>query len=156
MKPPDPLSEKDECNSKGTKFSRSADHSTYLPRLSALGEEVEMSRNHGLEELSQKGVCESAVESYLVNGRECLPQGCSEETVIKMKHENMANEKIFLTMVISVLFSIKEPITVSFLSTLIGEWENMTISLRFISKNSSLFVIYPLDKDLIIQLKDSP
>ena len=94
-------------------------------------------------------------QSYLVNGRELLPQGCSEKTVIKMKHENMGNKKIFLTMVTSVLFSISKPVTISYLSNLIGEWENITISLRFISKNLQT-VIHPLDRGLIIQLKDSP
>ena len=157
MKPLDPLSRKDKRNSKSTQLSRSADNSSCLSKSSALGEEVEMSENYDLEEPSQEeGMCELTARSYSIDRRELLPQKCSRETIIKKEHKNMGNEKSFLTMVISVLLSINKPVTVSYLSSLIEKWENMTISLRFISKNSSLFVVHPLDRDLIIQLKDSP
>ena len=79
-----------------------------------------------------------------------------EETVNDIKKTKLENKRRFLAQVISVLFSVKKPTTLSYLSFLIGEWEEMTVDLKFLSKNSSLLVILPLDGDFIIELKYVP
>ena len=135
-------------------LARHESSNTFL-KLSDAEEEVKVEGSNWSESLSERQETDqltAEISSDASQRRESI----NREDISKMEKKTLRNEKRFLSRVVSVLLFVEKPMTVSYLSYLIGEWKNMTIDLKFLSKNLDLFVVCPLDNDWIIQLKHLP
>ena len=126
------------------------------PNLSVVKGEIQKREDNSWEPRSQnRGSNQSKATFDNVVHLVCTPSS-RELKKKKKKDRGKINERRFVAQIVSLLFIVKKPMTLSYLCFLIGKWEKMTVNLRFLSKNSSLFVILPLDADFIIQLKHLP
>ena len=146
-----------ECLSKESSNIQLVTEAIAVKNIQNIQEESKPEENDQLgKSLFKEQIGHSTVTVNSNVGRKNLQLEDFKDVTIKIEQENLTNEKLILTQVMSILFAMKQPLTLSYLSHLIGEWGNMTVDLQFVSRNSALFVINPLDGDLIIQSKVLP